>query len=126
MQLVQCDECGELFGMTARYHRELLDSGKVFFCPNGHRLQLRPVAELQKKVARLEDDVEIYRVGFLQRGRELEKAHSRTGGYKSQWLKQKKLADNLHWALGGVCLVCQRRVRSELAERGIKYNERPR
>ncbi len=35
---VKCGNCGVLFGLTESMHDQMLNTGKSFYCPNGHHI----------------------------------------------------------------------------------------
>lgn len=53
---VSCGECGIAFCLPSGFHRQRMDDGQTFSCPNGHRVSYRP-SELEKQVAALQKDV---------------------------------------------------------------------
>jgi hypothetical protein len=52
---VECCECGLVFGVPANWDSARRETGKGFFCPNGHSLTYKgEIDRLRKKVQQLE------------------------------------------------------------------------
>lgn len=106
LNAVTCCECGVMFGIEAAYQAELRNSGKGFYCINGHPLsypkeaseafKLRRDLEEQKRVIAYEQD----RIKRLQHEVKAEKIKTRAQkGAKTRVLNRIK---------AGVCPCCNR------------------
>jgi predicted RNA-binding Zn-ribbon protein involved in translation (DUF1610 family) len=52
LELVNCPNCGVIFGLPQEMQHELRQTGNSFYCPNGHALSYRDseVSRLKKKL----------------------------------------------------------------------------
>jgi predicted RNase H-like nuclease (RuvC/YqgF family) len=94
---ITCATCGTAFCMDAHLNKKLRESGREFFCPNGHSLSYRPseVEKLRGQVKRLKDDIEWHSQRVKHRDAEIEHLRGQVASLRMQLGKAKKKADRI-------------------------------
>jgi hypothetical protein len=99
MQKTSCANCGVEFSLPDDLMMKLRQTGKTFYCPNGHSLVFTPseneklkkqVADLEKRLSWAMQDADYYRGLVTLLREEVRTYQGKYSGYKSQYLRLKK------------------------------------
>lgn len=94
---IQCGECGITFTVPAIFQKERRETGKTWFCPNGHSRVYR------------ESDVDALKKKLEQKERDLEFERQRaTSNFEARQKAEKRLRKIERRTSCGVCPECNR------------------
>lgn len=94
---ITCGECGTAFCVDDRLNKELRETGRTFYCPNGHPRVYRPseTDKLRERVKRLEAEVEWSYKRRQELYRQVESLERTVRAYKANLGKARKRYDSL-------------------------------
>lgn len=106
LSIMDCGECGAIFGVTREFDSRRRDDGKTFYCPSGHARVYRETekTKLEKQLASTKQQLQ-WAQSSGQAARDQAKAAERSArAYKGHLTRMRKRIAN------GVCPVpgCQR------------------
>lgn len=105
LEAQKCGECGVVFGIEGAYLRSLMQSHRVFYCPNGHGLRYTGKSESEKlrdEVTRTQAALDQAWARIDEKNRELAAQRRSAAAVKGVLTKVKKRIS------GGVCPCCNR------------------
>ncbi len=92
METITCCECGIDFEITDGMYDNLLDTGKTFYCPNGHPQYYADSTKVE--LERMTEDRNLYREQYELLCDEVDHLNKRIYGYQGYVAKLKKRIAN--------------------------------
>jgi len=104
LTIMECGECGMTFAVPEGWRRERQETGKGWYCPNGHARVYREsdVDALKKQLEREKRSREAWEAQADSYGRQRDGAQRSAAAHKGQATKLRKRA------AAGVCPCCHR------------------